>query len=60
VEFPASAADEEDFLKTALNQKVDPAPSVLSAPILPANSTTSFLQMETPRPDPPYLRPVAE
>ena len=44
--------------KTAVNQKVDPAPSSLSTPISPPIVSASCRDIARPRPVPPYLRVV--
>ena len=46
------------FLKTAVNQNVDPFPSSLSTPILPPIISANRLDIANPRPVPPYLREV--
>ena len=40
------------------NQNVLPLPAILSTPIFPSIRSTSFRQIERPRPVPPYLRVV--
>src|ERR671932_633118 len=45
--------------KRAVNQNVAPWPGMLSTPISPCMSSTSRLEMLSPRPVPPYLRVVA-
>src|SRR5690606_40652274 len=48
----------EDSSGVRVNQNVEPLPSSLSRPILPPISSTSLLEMASPRPVPPYWRAV--
>ena len=54
----AVAAGARCFSKSAVNQKVEPWPGVLSTPIWPPISSTSCLEIASPNPVPPYLRVV--
>ena len=46
------------FSRTTVNQNVEPFPSSLSTPTCPPMSSTSCLEMDKPRPVPPYFRVV--
>lgn len=54
----SNKSDGVPFFSRTVNQKVLPAPKVLSAPASPPICSASFLVMERPRPVPPYLRVV--
>ena len=56
----ASVALPDCFSRDAVNQNVDPCPSLLSTPTSPPISSASCLEIASPRPVPPNRRVVDE